>query len=127
VVQEQDHFKDRLGVVRKRFARSLENKINDTQAEVPSLLEGHADAVEAVANAYRRIHGICGVGGAVGFPATGRAAKNVEDVLIVAYRAQRGLGAAEIMNLQTALSVLTAIAEKELHSNVMSQASKDEA
>jgi chemotaxis protein histidine kinase CheA len=122
-----DHFKDRLDVVRKRFACSLENKINDTHAELANFSGGRADAVEAVANAYRRIHGICGIGGAVGFAATGRAAKDVEDVLIAAYRGQRGLAAAEITRLETALGVLTATAQAELRSIPAFSTSKDEA
>jgi chemotaxis protein histidine kinase CheA len=111
---QPDHFDDRLDAVRKRFASSLESKINDTRAELPSLVDTGAGAIDAVANAYRRIHGICGVGGAVGFAATGRAAKDVEDALIAAYRAQRGLEAAEMARLEKALGALAAAAQAEL-------------
>ena len=112
---QPDHFNDRLEVVRKRFASSLEGKINDTYADLPQLSDGGANAIDALANAYRRIHGICGVGRAVGFAATGLAAKDVEDVLIAAYRGQRGLSAGEIARLEKTLGALAAAAQAELH------------
>jgi hypothetical protein len=112
-VQPED-FNDRQEVVRKRFASSLERKINDTYAELPHLSDDGANAVDTLANAYRRIHGICGVGRAVGFAATGLAAKDVEDVLIAAYRGQRGLSAGEITRLEKTLSAPAAAAQAEL-------------
>jgi hypothetical protein len=111
---QPDHFNDRLEVVRKRFASSLEGKINDTYADLPQLSDGGASAFDALANAYRRIHGICGVGRAVGFAATGLAAKDVEDVLVAAYRGQRGLSAGEIARLEKTLGALAAAAQAEL-------------
>lgn len=113
---QPDRFNDRLEVVRKRFASSLEGKINDTYADLPQLSDGGASAFDALANAYRRIHGICGVGRAVGFAATGLAAKDVEDVLVAAYRGQRGLSAGEIARLEKTLGALAAAAQAELRS-----------
>jgi chemotaxis protein histidine kinase CheA len=112
---QPDHFSDRLDVVRRRFAASLEGKIIEIYAELPILSSGDTSAVDAVANVYRRVHGMCGVGAAVGFADTGRAAKRVEDVLISAYRAQRGLAAAEMEHLKTELAVLASAAQVELH------------
>jgi hypothetical protein len=123
---QPDYFNDRLDAVRKRFASSLEGKISDTYAELPGLLDTDANAVTAVANTYRRIHGICGVGRTVGFPASGQAAKDVEDVLIDAYRGQRGLEAVEMTNLEKALGVLAAAAQAELRSSAMPSSSKHE-
>ena len=113
---QPDHFQERLEIVRKRFASSLESKINDTYAELPRLSEGDRKAFDAVSNAYRRIHGICGVGRTVGFPETGRAAKDVEDVLVAAYRGQRGLAAGEIARLEKTLGALATAAHAELRS-----------
>ena len=118
-----DQYQRRLDGVRQRFASSLESKINDTFAELPSLSGGGPNAFDAVATVYRRIHGLCGLGKAVGFAATGRAAKDVENVLIAAYRGQRGLGAAEMMRFQKALGELAAVAQAELHSAATPQAS----
>jgi hypothetical protein len=109
-----DQFHDRLAAVRKRFASSLMDKINETSAVLPDLGGHGAEVVEAVAASYRRIHGICGVGGAVGFPATGLAAKRVEDGLIAAYRARRGLAAEEVADLENTLAALSAAAQAEL-------------
>jgi hypothetical protein len=122
---QPDHFNDRLEAVRKRFASGLEGKINDTYAELPRLSSG-AHAFDTVSNAYRRIHGICGVGRAVGFADTGRAAKDVEDVLIAAYRGQRGLSAGEMARLEATLGALAAAAQAELRSASTPSASKNE-
>jgi hypothetical protein len=123
---QQDHFNDRLDVVRKRFASSLEAKISDTFADLPKFPDGSASSAEAVANAYRRIHGICGVGRVVGFPTTGLAAKDVENVLIGAYRGQRGLVAAEMGRLEMMLGSLAAAAHAELGATAAPSTSKSE-
>jgi hypothetical protein len=125
-VVQPDHFNDRLEVVRKRFASSLEGKINDTYAELPHLSDGGAQAFDALSNAYRRIHGICGVGKAVGFAQTGRAAKDVEDVLIAAYRGQRGLVAGEMTRLEQTLGALAAAAQAELRAAATPSSAKSE-
>jgi hypothetical protein len=122
----RDQFNDRLDVVRRRFASSLESNIKDIDSELPNLSDGCANAVDVVANAYRTVHGISGVGGAVGFAATSRAAKDVEKVLIGAYRDQRGLAAAEISRLEKMLGTLAVVAQAELRSNRGFSASKDE-
>jgi hypothetical protein len=113
---QPDHPDDRLDAVRRRFAAALEGKIDDTYVELPNLSGAGAGAVDAVAAAYRRIHGICGVGAAVGFPATGRAAKVAEEALIGAYRGQRGLMAVELKRLAKALGHLAIAAQAELRS-----------
>jgi hypothetical protein len=62
----------------------------------------------------------------VGFAATGLAAKAVEDVLIDAYRSQRGLTAAETARLEQTLGLLAAAARAELRSNSAHSTSKNE-
>ncbi len=123
---QPDHFNDRLEVVRKRFASSLEGKINDTYADLPHMSDGGANAFDALSSAYRRIHGICGVGRAVGFAETGLAAKDVEDVLVAAYRGQRGLSAGEIARLERTLGALAAAAQAELHRDAAPSTSTSE-
>jgi hypothetical protein len=111
---QPDQFHDRLDAVRRRFASSLQRKIEDTVAELPQL-SGDSDAVvNAVEASYRRIHGICGVGATVGFVVTGRAAKKAEDALVGAFRGRRGLGAEELIRLEKALAALAAAAVNEL-------------
>jgi hypothetical protein len=111
---QPDQFHDRLDAVRRRFASSLQRKIEDTVAELPRLC-GDSDAViNAVETSYRRIHGICGVGATVGFVITGRAAKKAEDVLVGAFRGRRGLVAEELIRLEKALEALSFAAANEL-------------
>ena len=65
-----DIFADRVAKVRLRFVATLEAKIEETAAALPKLGGGVlADtAVAAVAEAYRAMHAIVGIGRTVGFP-----------------------------------------------------------
>jgi chemotaxis protein histidine kinase CheA len=109
-----DLFAERLARVRQRFVSSLESKIEDTYAALPKLSGDGSDVTNTLGEAYRRIHGIVGIGPAVGFAATGTAAKTVENVLIGPYRATRGLAADEADALKKALHVLREAAQQEL-------------
>ena len=109
-----DPFTDRLARVRHRFASTLEGKIDDAYAAVVHLAEGEPGAAPAVAESYRSLHGIVGIGPTVGFPNTGRAAHEAEDVLRLAQQAKRGLNPAEIQSLKRRLHVLREAAELEL-------------
>ena len=95
---------------------TLEGKIDDAYAAVPKLSDIAPEAAATVAEGYRRIHGIVGIGPTVGFPATGRAARNVEDVLRGAYQDQRGLTADEILSFKKSIHVLREAATHELQS-----------
>jgi chemotaxis protein histidine kinase CheA len=109
-----DPFAERLARVRQRFIASLESKIEVTRADLPKLSGEGRDVATAVEETYRRIHGIVGVGPTVGFAATGKAAKTVEDVLLGPYRAARGLVVNEIDDLKKALQALHEAAQQEL-------------
>jgi len=109
-----DEFNDRLAAVRQRFASGLADKIAATSAAVPTLTGDAAGAVAAVAESYRRIHGISGVGASVGFASTGQAAREVEAVLLPPFRAGRGLNADEAARLECKLAALSATAQAEL-------------
>jgi chemotaxis protein histidine kinase CheA len=113
-----DIFADRVAKVRLRFVATLEAKIEETAAALPKL-GGVAladTAVAAVAEAYRAMHAIVGIGRTVGFPDTGRAAHEVEDVLRPPYHAGRGLSDDEISHLKDTLQALRTIAARELQS-----------
>jgi HPt (histidine-containing phosphotransfer) domain-containing protein len=109
-----EQFHDRVAAVRRRFASTLDGKIKDTFGELATLGGEGGAAAAAVAGCYRRIHGISGVAAAVGFPATGRAAKTVEDSLVPAFRAGRGLNPGEAAQLQRTLEELSIVATAEL-------------
>ena len=87
-----DPFADRLARVRHRFVSTLERRLHDAYAAIPKLADAAPAAGEAVEEVYRTMHGMVGIGPTVGFPQTGRAAREVEDVLRSPRQAARGLG-----------------------------------
>ncbi len=111
-----DPFADRIGRVRDRFATTLTGKIDEICASIPSLSDVRPTAAMAVAEAYRCVHGIVGVGPTVGFPASANAAHHVEDFLRPPQQQQRGLTADEILLLTKTLKVLREVAARELQS-----------
>jgi chemotaxis protein histidine kinase CheA len=115
VVAVTDKFADRLARVRERFMSSVEGKIRDTYATFPELLGGAA-AADALAETYRRIHGICGVADTVGFVQTGRTAKSLDSILLMAHQARRGLTPDEMKLAQNALNALRDATRIELQS-----------
>jgi HPt (histidine-containing phosphotransfer) domain-containing protein len=115
-IMTADLFTERLAQVRRRFVTTLEGKIADTFAELPRLSGNGSDVADRVEQSYRRIHGIVGIGPTVGFAATGKAAKTVENLLLVPHRAARGLVAQELDAVTQALEALQAAARQELQS-----------
>jgi hypothetical protein len=109
-----DPFTERLARVRNRYVSTIESKINDTYAELPKLVGDGPDVTMTLEETYRRIHGIVGIGLAVGFAATGKAAKTVENVLFEPHRNARGLGANEVDALKQALDVLRDTVQRDL-------------
>jgi chemotaxis protein histidine kinase CheA len=109
-----DRLAERVAMVRRRFASTLEARIDGASVALPGLCGATAAAAAAVAEVYRCIHGIVGIGRAVGFPATGDAAHDVEDVLRPPYRAGRGLDAGEMTLLEKSLRKLRESAAREL-------------
>jgi len=114
---DADVFAERLTKVRSRFTSTLEAKIEETDAALAGMAGDGAAVVEAVAETYRRLHGIAGTGPTIGFPATGQAARDAEAVLIAANRDQRALTTDEIANLKNALQALRQVAIRELRAN----------
>jgi chemotaxis protein histidine kinase CheA len=108
-----DRLAERVAMVRRRFASTLEARIDGANAALPALC-GATAAAAAVAEVYRCVHDIVGIGRTVGFLATGDAAHDVEDVLRPSYRAGRGLNAAEITPLEKSLQKLRESAAREL-------------
>jgi len=109
-----DPFTDRLARVQHRFVSTLAGKIDGAYAAIPQLTDGVPTAVAAAAELYRCMHGIVGISPTVGFPATGRAARNIENVLLPPHRDKRGLSAQEILALKERLAPLREAAEREL-------------
>jgi hypothetical protein len=113
---QQDPFTERLAKVRRRFASTLESKISDSFAALPQLSSNEPAAIATLGDAYQRLHQICGVGPTIGFVATGKAARNAEDILLTPFKSKRCLTSEEAVRLQTALDALQAAARTELQS-----------
>jgi chemotaxis protein histidine kinase CheA len=113
----EDPYAERLDRVRQRFLSSLEGKIEDAYSAIPKLSAVTPTGALAVDAVYRCMHGIHGVGPTIGFPAAGRAAHDVEDVLRLAQQNKRGLTDDEILNLKKCLHALREAASRELQSS----------
>ena len=111
-----DNFESRIAIVRHRFATALESKIEDVAVSADRMFRGDDKVSELISESYRRLHGICGVGPTVGFPATSTAARAAEEALINAYREKRGLSEQEFHTLNEALVRLREAAATELQS-----------
>jgi HPt (histidine-containing phosphotransfer) domain-containing protein len=109
-----DPFTDRIARVRIRFAATLSAKIDDVCAAIPQFPDTAPKAAAAVGDAYRCVHGIVGVGPTVGFPASGKAARDVEDVLRPPQQQRRGLSADEVARVTAMLQILREVAAREL-------------
>jgi chemotaxis protein histidine kinase CheA len=109
-------FAERLSRVRQRFVSSLECKIEDVYVALPKLSGADPDAATLIDEIYQRIHAIVSVGPTVGFVATGRAARAVENLLLPARSAGRGLKTEEFDLLKKALLALREASQQELQS-----------
>jgi HPt (histidine-containing phosphotransfer) domain-containing protein len=106
-----DLFAERFAAVRARFASKLDARIDEIAAAIPELQD--AAAVETLARAHRRAHDLCGVGPTMGFVTTGRTARKIEQVLLAALKANRGLTADEAAGVTADIAQLRQAAEAE--------------
>ncbi len=106
-----DQFAERIAAVRDRFAAKLDTRIDEIAAGVPEL--GNAGARETLARVHRRAHDLCGIGPTIGFVATGKAARTVEQTLLVPLRADRALTAEELARLRQEIAALRNAARSE--------------
>jgi hypothetical protein len=106
-------FAARIDGVRARFALKLADKIRQTAAALPRMIEDGSGAEDVVANAYRWFHDVSGIAPTIGFEAAGRSARSCDAILVGPYRAQRGLSAAELALLTESLESLRDTAQAE--------------
>lgn len=106
-----DLFVERLAAVRQRFVAKLDARLDEIEATVPQLSTTGSN--EALAHAHRRAHDLCGVGPTMGFAATGKAARTVEQLLLVPLKAERALTRNEIAQLRQDIAVLRSVATAE--------------
>jgi len=112
----ESEYAARIANVRARFASKLVDKIAETEAALTQLTGGGSDAVEAVAAAYRRFHDVCGIGGSIGFQATGQSARILDTILLEAFRDHRALSEDELAKLTAGLKTLQIVARNEIQS-----------
>jgi hypothetical protein len=113
-----DEFTDRLARIRERFATALPGKIDDSFASVPKMSTADAEAIETIVVSHRRLHEMCGVAPSIGFPDTGKAAREAESVLREPAKSRRPLTADEIEAFMTKIESLRSAAKAELRSNI---------
>jgi chemotaxis protein histidine kinase CheA len=106
-----DVFAERLAAVRQRFVAKLDARLNEIESIVPQL--STAGATEALARAHRQAHDLCGVGPTMGFVATGRAARTVEQLLLAPLKSERALTHVEVAQLRQDVAVLRSVAIAE--------------
>jgi chemotaxis protein histidine kinase CheA len=107
-------FFQRIAAVRERFVAKLETRIGEIESTVPRLQ--HEDSMEALARVHRHAHDLCGVGPTMGFVATGKAARQVEQILLAALKANRSLTADEVARVTESVARLRAAAQSESQS-----------
>lgn len=110
-----DLFAERLAAVRARFTARLDARLAAIEAVLPQVCGGGENAFAASAAAHHQLHELCGLAPTVGFPQTGRAARAMEQLLLPAVRAKRGLAATEAAALAGGLEKLRAAARAEAH------------
>jgi chemotaxis protein histidine kinase CheA len=109
-------FAKRMAQIRARFAIRLGDQIGQTDEALPRMRGNGSDAVDAVEAAYRRFHDICGMASTVNFPAIGRAAQELDAILVVAFRAHRGLTEAEFTGAKAGIEAVRTAANIEIKS-----------
>jgi chemotaxis protein histidine kinase CheA len=109
-----DLFAERFAAVRQRFAAKLDARIDEIEAAVPEL--DREGAQEKLAHAHRRAHDLCGVGPTMGFVATGKAARSIEQVLLAAIKAGRMLSGEEVARVRDGIALLRSAAGQETQS-----------
>jgi hypothetical protein len=112
-----DDYPLRVGKIRNRFSANLIRELDSLDDALPQITGGTSDAVEAIAAAYRRVLELCSTGPAVGFIATGDAARSVANVLSPSLHAKRALNEAEVASVRDGLRALRAAAKAELNCN----------
>jgi hypothetical protein len=106
-----DHFAERFAAVRERFAAKLDARIAEIEATVPEL--GGDGALDALARVHRRAHDLCGIGPTMGFVATGKAARSVEQLLLAPLKSGRPLTASELGELRRGIVAMRSAAQAD--------------
>ncbi|MCF8475418.1 MAG: Hpt domain-containing protein [Pseudolabrys sp.] len=111
-----DDFNERLARIRTRFAAALPTKIDNALTALPLMSEKSANAIDTIVIVHRTLHEMCGVAPTIGFPATGKAARDAETVLREPAKTKRHLRTDEITALIAGIDGLRSAAQTDLKS-----------
>jgi chemotaxis protein histidine kinase CheA len=106
-------FPDRMAALRERFASQLGSRISGIEA---AMLQLEDDDLNDLAQAHRDAHHLCGIGATLGFVGTGKVARSIEQMLLVAVKSGRALRDDEIPILREGIALLRSTASAELES-----------
>jgi chemotaxis protein histidine kinase CheA len=106
-----DLFIERMAAVRQRFSASLDSRIDGIETAVPQPGEVGLDAL---AQAHRDAHHLCGVGATLGFVGIGKVARSLEQILLAAVKSGRTLNNEEVACLRAGISLLRSTATVEM-------------
>jgi chemotaxis protein histidine kinase CheA len=109
-----DQFIERIAAVRQRFIAKLDGRIGQIESAIAE--PARAGSMDRLAQAHRHAHDLCGVGPTMGFVATGQAARQVEQLLLVALKAERMLSEAEVALVTENIARLRSAARSEAQS-----------
>lgn len=110
---DEEAYRERIAAIRSRFAARLFEEISMTVAVADDLTSSDPAVINEIANIYRRFHSVGGIGGTIGFDATGHAARTIDAILIDPFRDKRRLTVDEVAELKKGLDFLGMIARTE--------------
>jgi Hpt domain len=111
-----DPYAERVAAVRLRFVAKLDTRIGEIETALPG--SGRQVGIETLAEAHRQAHGLCGIGPALAYPETGKAARSIERVLLGAFKAKRVLTEDEIVRVREGIALLRSTAAAEVPSQL---------
>ena len=109
-----DVFSERLAAVRERFIAKLSTRMKSVEEALRLCSHGSPGTGMAIAVAHREMHELCGLAPIVGFVGTGRAARELEQMLLAPVKSIRDPTPDEIVRMRAALDVLRAIVPTEM-------------
>jgi HPt (histidine-containing phosphotransfer) domain-containing protein len=107
-----DIFAERVAAVRRRFGVKLDARIGGIESALPQ--PGGKIGLNALAQAHRNAHDLCGIGATLGFVETGKVARSIEQLLLAAVKAERTLTDDEIPRLREGIALLRSTAAAEI-------------
>lgn len=112
-LDDDDEMDRKFREIRTRFVGSLGPRMEKAGSTL-AVIEGGGDvAAKAVEIAYDAIHSICGMAATVGYPRIGQTARRVDNALVTAFRARRGLSPEETEVFHIAMRELAAVIRAE--------------